>query len=235
MPFPGDKFKPSADRERHITKLLESARGERASFGVPTLDGLAPGHAIAKNDTGADLFFSKPVFLEKQGFINTERSPRVDLEYRRGRYTLKPWVPVVDDMRVSRMAVTMEPIKAGALGVVAIAGLAICDEAAGTGFIAPSATGTSAGMFGFAKVVSSPSDGNFGVVDLSDTSSLAVYTITAITAGTITASFYAPPGTYTTIIYDVHNIAGWQVVGDRGLAFWTGSQWHIITPWCVGA
>ena len=238
MPFPGDKFRPSAAREREVTKLIETARGERASFGVPTLDGLAPGHAIAKNDTGADLTFAKPAFLEQTGFVNTERTPRVDLEYRRGRYNLKPWNPVVDDMRVSAMAVTLEPIKAGALGVVAIAGLAICDGASGSGYVAPGASGTtSGGMFGFAKVKSSANGQGFGIIDLSDLCLFNVYTITSIapTPRTITATFFDAPGTYSTVIRDPYSIAGWQVVGDKGIAVWTGSQWHIITPWCVGA
>lgn len=236
MPFPGDKFKPSADRERQITKLLESARGERASFGVPGPDKLGPGQAYAKNETGSDLAFLKPAFLTNQGFVNTERVPRVDPDARKGRYTLRAWTPVVDDMRVNRMAVTLEPIKNNAIGLVTIAGLTVCDGANGPGYIAPSGTGTSAGMFGFAKVLSSPAGGGFGVVDLSDTCNLSVYTITAITSGsrTITASFYVTPATYSTIIYDAYNIAGWQVVGDQGIAHWTGSQWHILHPWCVG-
>jgi hypothetical protein len=90
-------------------------------------------------------------------------------------------------------------------------------------------------MFGFAKVVTKPQDGlHFAVWDLSCRAMQAPYELTTNwAAATRTAT--ATIGNWSTQVQDVHNIASWQVIGDKGMAVWTNGNWVVITPWCVGA
>jgi hypothetical protein len=241
MPFPGDKFKPSASREREVTKLLEAARGERVSFGVPSLDGLGPGHVIAKNTTGADLAIGKAALIpagNTLGVSSQEVSPRKDMEYRKGYYTLKALTPLVTpaDPFFESFALTLEPIPNRKFGRVAIAGLAVANYTNSHGFVFPISGGIGSGIFGLAKVVANTSgtEGSsaFAVWDLSCRAMQANYSLTSNWSG---GAASATIGGYSTQIGDVHNIAQWQVNGDKGMAVYLGGVWQVITPWCVGS
>ena len=239
--FPGDTWKPSASREREVTRLLEAARGERASFGVPGKTKMEPGHVLVRNDTGEDLKFGKFAMITHDGYFDQDLSPRKDSEYRSGFYKAVALAPIISNMspRVQRMGVTVEPIANTKFGIMAVAGLAVCTYSFDKGYIAP-ASGTAfwIGMFGFARVVAMPQRGSgFCVVDMSGHNMYAPYTLTAVDAISRTARFAGPAAasaSYTSLIYDVYGIASWQVVGDGGLAYWTGEQWEIVVPWCVG-
>jgi len=245
MTFPGDKFKPSASREREITKLIEAARGNAASFGVPSLDGLGPGHVIAKNETGADLAIGKAALIptgSTPGISSQEATPRVDPEYRKGFYTLKALTPLVSGANpfFESLAVTIEPIKDGRFGRVAIAGLAVANYTSPSGFVMPIAGNVSGGFFGLARIVTNTSgrDGSagFSIWDLSCRSMQARYTLTTNwAAGSATATIGEFGSTYSTQILDSFNIATWQVNGDQGMAIYSTGFWRVITPWCVGS
>lgn len=239
--FPGDNWKPSASREREVTRLLEAARGERASFGVPGKTKMEPGHVLVRNDTGADLEFGKFAMITHDGYFDQDLSPRKDPEYRSGFYKSVALAPIISNMtpRFERMGVTVEPIPNNKFGIMAIAGLAVCTYGFTTGYIAPiPGNNVLAGMFGFAKVVAYPQRGNnFCVVDMSCHNMYAPYKLTAISGGGRTARFaesLTPSSSYTSAVYDDYGIASWQVVDDGGLAFWNGSKWVIVVPWCVG-
>lgn len=238
MPFPGDKFRPSAAREREVTKLIETARGERVSFGVPLPDQLAPGHVIAKNETGSDLGIGKAALIPVNGVSSQELVPRKDPEYRKGYYTLKALTPIVSgaNPHYESMAITVEPIKDGKLGRVAIAGLAIANYSIQSGFVHPVAGNVAGGMFGLAKVIATTvgaqGDAGFGVWDLSCRAMQAPYTLTGnwgVNGASATIAGYA------TQVYDTNAIAGWQVTGDKGIAVYLGGNWQVINPWCVGS
>ena len=224
-----------------MTRLLEAARGERASFGVPDKTKMEPGHVLVRNDTGEDLGFGKFAMITYDGYFDQDLSPRKDPEYRSGFYKAVALAPIISHMspRVQHMGVTVEPIANTKFGVMAVAGLAVCTYSFNSGYIAP-ASGTTfrVGMFGFAKVVATPQRGSgFCVVDMSNHNMYAPYTLTAVDAVSRTARFAgseAESASYTSPIYDDYGIAGWQVVGDGGLAYWTGEQWVIVVPWCVG-
>jgi len=243
MTFPGDKFRPSAAREREVTKLLEAARGNAASFGVPGLDGLGPGHVIAKNETGADLAICKAALIpagSTPGVSTQEASPRVDPEYRKGYYTLKALTPLVTDANpfFESLAVTLEPIKDGKFGRVAIAGLAVANDTPPSGFVQPIAGNVTGGVFGLARVVANTSglsgSAGFGIWDLSCRSMQSSYTLTTNWgAGAATATIGGAAG-YSTLIRDPFNIATWQVNGDKGWCVYNGGVWQVINPWCVG-
>jgi hypothetical protein len=240
MTFPGDKFRPSAAREREVTKLIEAARGERASFDTPLLDGLGPGHVIAKNDTGADLEICKAALIpggSTPGISTQEASPRVDPAYQKGYYTLKALTPIISEANpwFESLALTIEPIKQGRFGRVAIAGLAVANYSVSSGFAYPTAGSVGSGAFGLARIVANTSglsgSAGFGIWDLSCRSMQASYTLTsnwgAVTTATIAGA--------STRILDPFNIAGWQVNGDKGWALYDGGFWRVINPWCVGS
>jgi hypothetical protein len=239
MTFSGDRFKPSAKREREITRLIQERRGQLASVGVPDIRSMQPGHVIAKNETGADLAIGKAALVRiAQGYFNTEAIPRKDPEYRRGYYRLSALTPCVsgETPYFESMAVSIEPILNGRFGVVAIAGLAIATYGAPQdGFVHPISGSVAGGMFGFAKVVTTPEIAvDFSVWDLSCRAMQAPYELTtnwAAASRTATATI----GNWSTQIRDIHNIASWQVIGDKGMAVWTEGKWDVITPWCVGA
>ena len=243
MPFPGDKFRPSAARERELTKIIEAARGQRASFGVPGMDGLGPGHVIAKNETGADLEICKAALIpagSTDGVSAQEASPRKDPSYQKGYYTLKALTPLVTDANpfFESLAVTLEPIKDGRFGRVAIAGLAVANDSPPSGFVQPLAGSVSGGAFGLARIVantSGPSGGaGFGIWDLSCRAMQASYTLTTNwAAGSATATIGGAIG-YSTLIRDPFNIATWQVNGDKGWCVYVSGVWQVINPWCVG-
>jgi hypothetical protein len=238
MTFSGDRFKPSAKREREVTRLIQERRGQLASVGVPDIRSMQPGHVIAKNETGADLGIGKAALVRiAEGYFNTETIPRKDPEYRRGYYRLSALTPCVSGETpfFESMAVAIEPIQNGKFGVVAIEGLAIANYAAPqSGFVHPISGNNVAGsMFGFAKVVTKPQDGlHFAVWDLSCRAMQAPYELTTNwSAGSATATI----GNWSTPILDSFNIASWQTTGDKGMAVWMSGYWHVITPWCVGA
>ena len=240
MPFPGDKFKPSASREREVTKLLEAARGDAASFGVRGLDGLGPGHVIAKNTTGADLAIGKAALIpagSTGGVSSQEQIPRKDSSYQKGCYTLKALTPLITGANpyFESLAVTVEPIPNNKFGRVAIAGLAVANYPAQHGFVNPAAGNVSWGLFGLAKVVTCmPATGSsdFSVWDLSCRAMQAVYTLTTNwSSGYATATIAGA----STQLLDTNGIATWQVNGDKGMAVYTGGNWVVITPWCVGS
>ena len=235
MTFSGDRFKPSAKREREITRLIQERRGQLASVGVPDIRSMQPGHVIAKNETGADLAIGKAALVRiGQGYFNTETIPRKDPEYRRGYYKLSALTPCVsgETPYFESMAVSIEPIPDGRFGVVAIAGLAIANYPLDHGFVHPIAGNVSASFFGFAKVVTKPQDGlHFGVWDLSCRAMQAPY---ELTSNWSTQGARATIGNWSTPILDSFNIAGWQTTGDKGMAVWTSGYWRVITPWCVG-
>jgi hypothetical protein len=240
MTFSGDRFKPSAKREREVTRLIQERRGQLASVGVPDIRSMQPGHVIAKNETGADLAIGKAALVRiGQGYFNTEAIPRKDPEYRRGYYRLSALTPCVSGQTpyFESFAVAFEPIPDGKFGVVAIEGLAIANYSSPQdGFVHPISGNNVAGsMFGFAKVVTTPQDGlGFSVWDLSCRAMQAPYELTTNwAAATRTAT--ATIGNWSTQVRDVHNIASWQVTGDKGMAVWTDGMWDVITPWCVGA
>ena len=235
MPFPGDKFRPSAARERELTKIIEAARGQRASFGVPGLDGLGPGHVIAKNETGADLEICKAALVPHNvGVFSQEATPRKDPSYQKAYYILKALTPLVSGAYpwFESLAVTLEPIKDGSFGRVAIAGLAVVNGTPPSGFVMPLAGSVTGGPFGLAKVVVTPSVGSFGIWDLSCRAMQASYTLTTNWGG---GSATATIGSYSTLIYDTFNIANWQVNGDKGWAIYDTGLWRVINPWCVGS
>jgi hypothetical protein len=238
MTFPGDKFRPSAAREREVTKLIEAARGNAASFGVPGLDGLGPGHVIAKNETGADLEICKAALVPQGvGVFSAESTPRKDPSYQKAYYVLKALTPLVSGANpfFESLAVTLEPIKDGKFGRVAIAGLAVVNGSPAAGFVMPIAGALSGGLFGLAKVVVTPSSGSFGVWDLSCRAMQARYTLTTNWTGSAATATIGEAGLgYSTLIYDTFNIAGWQVNGDKGWAVYDGGFWRVINPWCVG-
>jgi hypothetical protein len=236
--FPGDIIKPSASREREITKLLEAARGERASFGINGRSRLEPGHVLVRNDTGADLGFGKAAMIRRLGYYDQDPLPRREPEYRTGFYSAVALAPTVEAMTpsVARMGLAVEPIKQDKFGVVAISGLAVAAYTSALGYVQPVTGGVFAGMFGFARIVSVPQAGqsaprDFGIWDLSAHNPYNVYEITAISGGAKTATL---EGGYSSVIKDNHGIATWQVVGDKGLVFWDGQFWVIVSPWCVG-
>lgn len=241
MTFPGDKFRPSAARERELTKIIEAARGQRASFGVPGLDGLGPGHVIAKNETGANLAIGKAALIPQAGnppgVSSQEASPRKDPSYQKGYYTLKALTPLISGATpwFESMAVTIEPIQDGKFGRVAIAGLAVADYSIASGFVMPIAGSVSGSAFGLAKIVANTSglsgDAGFGIWDLSCRAMQASYILTTNwAAGVATATI----GGYSTQIYDSFNISTWQVNGDKGWAIYDTGLWRVINPWCVG-
>lgn len=243
MPFPGDKFRPSAARERELTKIIEAARGQRASFGVPGLDGLGPGHVIAKNETGAKLEFGKGALIPADtdnGVSNQEALPRRDPSYQKGFYTLKALAPLYTDTNTyfESLAITLEPIEEGKFGRVAIAGLAVVDQYLPHGFVFPLSNTLGYGMYGLAKVVAnhqSPGVGTFSIVDLSARAMQARYTMTT-NWDALSDSATAQIGTdslFTTQIFDTYNIATWQVNGDSGIAVYEKGIWKVINPWCV--
>ena len=235
MTFSGDRFKPSAKREREVTRLIQERRGELASVGVPDIRSMQPGHVIAKNETGSDLGIGKAALIRiGQGYFNTETIPRKDPEYRRGYYRLSALTPCVsgETPYFESMAVSIEPIPDGRFGVVAIAGLAIANYPLDHGFVHPIAGNVSASFFGFAKVVTKPQDGlHFGVWDLSCRAMQAPY---ELTTNWSTGGATATIGNWSTPILDSFNIARWQTTGDKGMAVWTSGYWRVITPWCVG-
>ena len=243
MTFPGDKFRPSAAREREVTKLIEAARGQRASFDTPLLDGLGPGHVIAKNDTGADLAVGKGALIPADtdsGVSSQEALPRRDPSYQKGYYTLKALAPLFTDTNnyFESLAITLEPIKAGRFGRVAIAGLAVVDQYLPHGFVFPLNNSLGYGMYGLAKVVAnhqSPGVGTFSIVDLSARAMQARYGLTS-NWDALSDSATAQIGTdslFTTQIFDTYNIATWQVNGDQGIAVYEKGIWRVINPWCV--
>ena len=242
MTFPGDKFRPSASREREITKLIEAARGNAASFGVPGLDGLGPGHVIAKNETGANLAIGKAALIPQAGnppgVSSQEASPRKDPSYQKGYYTLKALTPLISgaNPHFESMAVTVEPIPHLKFGRVAIAGLAVADYSIASGFVMPIAGSVVGSAFGLAKIVANTSglsgDAGFGIWDLSCRAMQASYTLTTNwAAGSATATIAG----YSTQILDSFNIATWQVHGDKGWAIYDTGFWRVIHPWCVGS
>ena len=236
MPFPGDKFRPSAAREREVTKLIETARGERVSFGVPLPDQLAPGHVIAKNETGSNLAIGKAALIRTVGgYFNTEQIPRKDPEYRKGYYRLSALTPLVSGANpfFESLAVAVEAIPDGKLGRVAVSGLVIATYSIQDGYVYPNAANSIAGgFFGLAKVVATEPNSSFAVWDLSSRAMQASYTLTSNwAAGAASGTI----GGYATQIYDTENIATWQVNGDRGMAVYTGGFWKVINPWCVGS
>jgi len=242
MTFPGDKFRPSAAREREVTKLIEAARGNAASFGVPGLDGLGPGHVIAKNETGANLAIGKAALIPQAGnppgVSSQEASPRKDPSYQKAYYTLKALTPLISgaNPHFESMAVTIEPIPDGKFGRVAIAGLAVADYSIASGFVMPIAGSVVGSAFGLAKIVANTSglsgDAGFGIWDLSCRAMQASYTLTTNwAAGSATATIAG----YSTQILDSFNIATWQVNGDKGWAIYDTGFWRVINPWCVGS
>lgn len=239
MPFPGDKFKPSAAREREVTKILEAARGDAASFGVRGLDGLGPGHVIAKNETGADLAIGKAALIptgSSGGVSSQEQIPRKDPSYQKGYYTLKALTPLISGANpyFESLAVTVEPIPNNKFGRVAIAGLAIATVNLQHGFVTPTAGNVSSGFFGLARVVTCMPGGSssFSVWDLSCRAMQAIYTLTTNwSSGSATATIAGA----STQLFDNNGIASWQVNGDKGMAVYTGGVWTVITPWCVGS
>jgi hypothetical protein len=234
--FPGDTIKPSASREREVTRLLEAARGERASFGVNGRYKMEPGHVLVRNDTGADLGFGKAAMIDRDKWYERDVQPRKEPEYRTGFVSAIALAPIITGMspRPSRLGVTIEPIKAGRFGVMAIAGLAVATESTTNGYVAPAPGGVIVqGMFGFAKVVTNPErGGNFSIWDLSTQNMYAAYEITAKSGTSITGRLVAD---YTSLVLDSYGIAAWQVVGDSGMAFWNGDAWVIVSPWCPGS
>ncbi len=239
--FPGDTIKPSASREREVTRLLEAARGERASFGVNGRYKMEPGHVLVRNDTGADLEFGKAALIETNGWFENDVIPRKDPEYRTGFYkaiSLRPMVSLMSP-RVERMGLAVEPIKDGKFGVMAIAGLAVATYGMSSGYIAPLTNNIASTMFGFAKVVANPNRfGYHEVWDLSCHNPYCPYELTARGSTSFTADIVLTPfagGRYSSAIYDPYNIAKWQVVGDTGIVYWAADRWIIVTPWCPGS
>lgn len=237
--FPGDKWRPSASREREITRLIEEARGDRASFGVPAGQRMQPGHVLVRNDTGADLGFGKAAMVKTLGYHDQDPLPRREPEYRTGFYSAVALAPTVLGMTpgVTRMGLAVEPIKSQAFGVMAVAGLAIATYPATLGYVQPVSGGVfQGGMFGFAKVLSVPQSGqfpprDFSVWDLSTQNMYNTYELTAVG----TTKVGTLDGGYSSVLLDTYQIAGWQVIGDKGMAFWDGQFWRIVSPWCVGA
>jgi hypothetical protein len=201
---------------------------------------LRPGLAFAKNETGADLGFAKPAPL----YINrTALSPTAlpvkDWDTQKFLYRLGPAVSMTsaNPSPPSSMAVTTEPIANNEIGIVAISGVAaVYVNWPALGAYLKPCTGNvvASGRWGWGRLLSYTDDNNTSIVDLSSVFLQTVYEITAISSGTITAKI--DPGDtyeYSDTLYDNNSIAAWQVVGDKGLCQWSGSQWQIIVPWCV--
>jgi len=236
--FPGDIIKPSASREREITKLLEAARGERASFGVDGRYKMEPGHVLVRNDTGADLGFGKAAMIKGSGYFDQDPLPRRNPDYRTGFYSAVALAPTTHLMSpdFTRIGLAVEPIKNEKFGLMAIAGLAIATYPSLMGYVQPITGGVAQGMFGYAKVVATSHLGlsvprDFSVWDLSTQNMYNVYEL--LTIGT--DKLAALQGGYQSRVMDPYNIASWQVVGDKGLVYWNGQTWDIVSPWCPGS
>jgi len=236
----GEKFRPSASREREVDRLLRDAREGRTGLESPNNFAMRPGHVLAKNNTGADLAFGKAAFIAGLGgaYVTSEPVPRKDWNYQKGYYTLTVLQNITSDPvsdYPSSLAITVEPIKSNEFGIVAIAGLAVCSEGlGGIGYARPYNTQLVSGNWGMARIVTQESTSSFSILNLDDHQWFAPYKLTAA-LGTSSNAKIDPGGAaeYTTTVYDDQSIASWQVVGDKGLAFYSGSRWQIRVPWCV--
>ena len=236
----GEKFKPSASRERELDRLLRDAREGRTGLESPDSASLRPGHVLAKNDTGSDLAFGKgALVLGLPGaYVTSEPTPRKDHAYQKGYYSLKVLKNIVSDPASeypSSLAITVEPIRSGEIGLVAIAGLAICADAlGGTGYVRPNGTSLVGGSnWGLARIVTQESGSGFSVLNLDDQNWWAVYLLTASIATSPNAKIDPGATEFATTVYDDQSIAAWQVSGDKGLAVYDGNRWEIRVPWCV--
>jgi hypothetical protein len=135
------------------------------------------------------------------------------------------------------VAVTVEPIKDGEIGEVAISGLAATTAVMSSPslYFRPCAGNiVSSGRWGWGRFVARSHDANTNICDLSAVSLTTFYQITSISGtGEITAKI-DPGDTYefTTGVGDPFNIASWQIVGDKGQCQFAGSGWFIINPYC---
>jgi hypothetical protein len=239
-PARGDKFQPSAERERLVNNLIRDSRQQRTDFRAGDVLPLRPGHALAKNETGADLGFGKPAMLYINRFLGLPApEPNKEWDTSKFLYRLGPSVSMTstDPFPPCSVAVTIEPIKDGEIGEVAISGLAAVTALSpqvGSYYRPCAGNIVSTGGWGWGRFVARSNDANTNIVDLSAFSLITTYQITSISSGTITAKL-DPGDTYefTTTIFDDHSIAAWQVAGDKGLVQFTGATWSIIIPWCV--
>lgn len=239
MEFAGQRFKPSAKREREITRVLRDSRVGTQSFQNVGLDGTSPNHIVAKNSTGTDLAFGQAVQWDYINYAETAR--------REWNVSAK----AAADLRVNpsvgaggvyqfNCAITIKPIKAGEFGIVAINGPAYYNKAAAaTIWLRPSASTVDlvADVWGCCRVLAVGSD--YSIVDLSQVNLVAPYKITGSTwtvgppptiGATISPDSSAP---YSAAVADQYGIAAWQTTDDRGMATWDGTKWVVTQPFCL--
>jgi hypothetical protein len=239
MKIRGDKFRPSAKRERELDRLLDRTRREGSGFRRPDGAPLRTGHVLAKNETGGALGFGVPAMLSTEyRLLNPLGTPIKDWDAQKLLYRLVPAINMVTGLSYSMtsVAITTEPIAAGAIGVVAIEGLAVSTVSISpASFFRPTVGSVTTSGWGWGRLIAdSPGSENFTVVDLSACNFIARYEITGISGGTITAKI--DPGhasEFSSTLLDTYSIASWQVVGDTGQCTWNGNAWVITNPWCA--
>lgn len=240
----GEKFKPSASRERELDRLLRDAREGRTGLESPDGKNMPLGHMYAKNMTDQDLDWGTVVMYHgANGFYSTQLagSGRRDWDMRKDYLELR--LPTDLNSNASNpfggMAFTLEKIKVNEIGRVAVAGLAILN-----------ATPVSPGDDNFRYLQPDPDIGStysywgFGralawragtaVVDLSDRHFQAVYQLTANMASNSANATLGLQGgrTWTTTVHDLHGVAGFQKSGNKGIAEWQGKQWVVKVAYC---
>jgi hypothetical protein len=240
MKMPGDKFIPSASREREVDRLLDASRRAAAGRGSSITE-LRPGHAIAKNETGAALGFGKPAMLysDRQP-LNGGGSPLRDWDPSKLMYRLGPAIKCTNGLTSNPLsvAVTTEPIANGATGVVAISGLAIVIQQMTTtmSYFRPHAgNNIVTSNWGWGRLVAEVPSGDFtNVIDLGQRWMVTKYTITSRTGSLIMANVDSDNvWAFNSRVFDTHGIAFWQEPGDSGRCEWNGSQWQIIDTFCT--
>ena len=254
MEFAGQKFRPSARRDRELTRVLRDTRAKAQQFTPGSTTPLPPGWMYAYNNTGIDVAFGTAL---NWSYTNYAPPPRRERHVNvRCNAVLSPISPPGDtgssgaDRNYLACAITVEPIAAASIGVVAVSGLAVYKKRiTDCTWLRPNGAlyNLVGDIWGCARVVSLPtessggvfSDIDYTVVDLSQAYLVAPYKITGATWGvgpppSITA-LISPDSSapYAAAIRDKYGIAAWQTTDDRGMATWDGAQWIVTQPFCL--
>lgn len=221
--------------------MLRDYRAGSGSFVRPAGEPMPMGHMLAKNSTGANLGFGDAAMYRETGYTNTTGPTKRDYDMRRDFLTLVQ----LDDLTSNPatpfggMAIALEPIENNQMGRVAIAGLAIVNMYSTTidrVYLQPTSTAPRlrASYWGFGRVLAINASPAFSLVDLSDRKLQVAYTLTAnMSSQSATATLGDQGGaTWTTTVHDPHNIAAFQLNGQKGFAEWRGDRWVVTIPFC---
>ena len=233
----GQKFKPSASRERQISRLLKTQRQQSTGAIAQQKAPLPTGRVYARNSTGVLLDFGDAAWVDDY--------THPDTTIRDGSATGVATLVVLDDVDPANprygLAIACEPIASNDFGIVAVAGVAVCKHLnTGDGqWLRPDgATGLTYDDWGVARLIVEI-DTDFAVVDLSSVSNEyhRVFELTAaVSMGSSSAADIRDMDDTTVIetatVYDPVGMFDGLAIGKKGICVRQNGKYYIIQAEC---